>query len=137
MAVNRLRRYWWLYLITLVFSLLLLERFGKDPVATIYVCIAMTYIFGIFVYLYFLAKSSKNKNLFIPRRLIVDSEKIVSQSEGNVYNELPLTYIINAIERKSYWLLFIAKSQFIYIPKNAFISPEDAAAFRKLIPRKK
>nr|WP_262910405.1 YcxB family protein [Pontibacter silvestris] len=137
MAVNRLRRYWWLYLLSLTFSLLLLERFGEDPVATIYVCIALAYLVGIFIYLYFIANSSKNKNLFIPRRLIVYSEKIVSQSEDNVHNELPLSYIINAIERKSYWLLYIARSQFIYIPKKAFVSPEDMAAFRKLIPRRK
>ncbi|WP_394342101.1 YcxB family protein [Pontibacter virosus] len=58
---------------------------------------------------------------------------MTSTSEGNFHSEIPLKLIIKTVERESYWLLYIAKSQFIYIPKKVFMSQEDQATFRMLV----
>ncbi|MDX5419008.1 MAG: YcxB family protein [Hymenobacteraceae bacterium] len=130
---NRLRRFWWLYLLIIVFSLSSLDRFGNDSFITAYIIVSAVYLPGLIIYLYFWAVSPKNKNLFIPRFLTLDETMMTSSSEGNFHSEIPLKLILKAVERKSYWLLYIAKSQFLYIPKAVFTSPEDLATFKRLV----
>ena len=130
---NRLRRFWWLYLLMIIFSMASLDRFGEDSFITTYIIVSVLYLPGIIIYLYLWASSEKNRNLFIPHRLTIDENKITSTSEGNLHNELPLHFILNVVERKTYWLLYIAKSQFLYLPKAAFPTAEDQAEFRRLI----
>jgi hypothetical protein len=117
----------------IIFSIFSLDRFGDDSFITTYIIVSAIYIPGIIIYLYYWAASKNNRNLYIPHSLTVSDTCITSTSEGNVYNELPLHLIIKTVERKSYWLLYIARSQFIYIPKNVFSTAEDLAEFRKLI----
>jgi hypothetical protein len=130
---NRLRRYWWLYLAMIAFSLASLSKFGDDTFITAYILACGVYLVGLIIYLILWASSEKNRNPYIPHSLTVDENKITSSSVGDVHNEIPLKFIKKAVERKTYWLLYVAKSHFLYIPKAAFPTSEDGAAFRKLI----
>ncbi|WP_394341671.1 YcxB family protein [Pontibacter ramchanderi] len=62
---------------------------------------------------------------------------MTSTSEANFQSEIPLQLIIKAVERKGYWLLYIAKSQFIYIPKTVFQTQEGLVAFKRIVTRTK
>ncbi|SIT93604.1 YcxB family protein [Pontibacter indicus] len=132
-AENRLRRFWWLYLLMIIFSLSSLDRFGDDNFITTYIIVSAVYLPCLFIYLYFWATSRKNQNLFLPHSFTVDEKMMTSTSAGNFQSEIPLQLIIKTVERKSYWLLYIAKSQFIYIPKAVFPTQEDLATFKRLM----
>ncbi|PKV63109.1 hypothetical protein BD749_2948 [Pontibacter ramchanderi] len=136
-AENRLRRFWWLYLFMIIFCVSSLDRFGNDNFITIYILVSTIYLPGLFIYLYFWSKSQKNQNLFLPHALTMDEKIMTSTSEANFQSEIPLQLIIKAVERKGYWLLYIAKSQFIYIPKTVFQTQEGLVAFKRIVTRTK
>lgn len=117
----------------IIFCLSSLDRFGEDSLITTYIIVSAVYLPTLIIYLYFWATSQKNQNLFIPHYFTVNETMMTSTSEGNFHSEIPLKLIIKTVERESYWLLYIAKSQFIYIPKKVFMSQEDQATFRMLV----
>lgn len=66
------------------------------------------------------------------RQLTLEKEKLSMTADG-IYSELPYKHIQKIVETPDYLLLYIAKAQFVYIPKKAFADVADIKGFKKLI----
>ena len=138
LVLLKLKSYWWLYEMLILLSLLLLPRFEKDPVATFIVAFNLFYIPGIFIYLYYYVTSKDNRNVYRPHQLTFTTEKIIAYSgQDTVFdtpttNEVALNQIIRVREISHFWLLYLAKHQFVVIPKEVFKSSEDQEEFKRL-----
>lgn len=132
-AVNRLRRYWWLYLGCMLIATNHIWDFGKTDFDTFLVLFGFLYPPFLFFYLFIWTTSSKNKAIFSQRQLSMDENMIIAVDADGAKSEIPLSYVNRVVQRKAYWLLYIAKGQFIYIPRSAFSSDEDVSAFEEII----
>ncbi len=85
------------------------------------------------VYLWRFSVSDENKEFLSEKQLFFDSEKIkiidANQNEGII----PYQQIQFIKDSPNYWLLYIGKNQFFYIPKNIFNTPEDFDKFQQFI----
>jgi hypothetical protein len=134
LAQLRFRKSWPVYAFTIFFAVYLLNDFGKDTFSTFFVIYGMFLTPFVFLYLYFWTHSNKNKIVFVPRQLTIDNEKISTTIDGAL-SEIPLKYITKIIELKQYWLIYISKSQFVFVPKTVFHSESDCKEFEELIKR--
>jgi hypothetical protein len=89
----------------------------------------------VLTYYYFWANSSKNNTLFQDKQLTLENEKLSISSDG-IYSELSYKHIQKIVETTDYLLLYIAKAQFLYIPKTAFADLAEIESFLKLIKNK-
>lgn len=129
---RNLQKSWWYYSLCLLFSFYFLFSTDRSSFAIFMIVFGIVYLPLAMAYYYFWATSSKNKTLFMDRQLILENEKLSMTSDG-IYSELPYKHILNIVETKDYLLLYIAKAQFVYIPKMAFANAADIEGFKKLI----
>lgn len=82
--------------------------------------------------------SKDNRNIYLPRKLQFNSEKIISFSiQDTVFdtpttNEIANNQIIKKLKLGSFYLLYTSKAYFLVIPKNVFQSEDDRTQFEKL-----
>jgi hypothetical protein len=129
-STNRLRRFWWLYLLCIVSAVYAISHVDQNPLSILLVIFGLAYPPALFIYLYFWTTSKKNKAIFLDRKLIISDEKITALVEDNSKSEIQWKYIFRFVERRKYWLLYIAKGQFVYIPKEAFQTNDDLDNFK-------
>lgn len=52
--------------------------------------------------------------------------------EPSIINELPADSVINAVELKTYFVLYVSRSSFVVVPKDSFHTIEDVNEFKTL-----
>jgi hypothetical protein len=120
---------WWLYLfIWLVTVFLIFVKFDYFTVFMIVFSIIYPLML-VFTYWRY-ANSKDNKIAFIERYYEIDEEKMTAYLEDGTINPFKFSYIIKIRKRKEYWLLYISKSQFIYLPLSSFASENDFDRFK-------
>lgn len=62
-----------------------------------------------------------------------DDNFLIGKLSDGSEHKLNLENIIKTINRKEYYLIYISKHQFIYVPKYAFKSDEDRKTFEEKI----
>jgi len=126
----RLRKSWPIYALTLLLVIYFFNRYGEDTFATFFVIYGIILIPGMIAYLYYWTHSNENKIVFLPRQLAFDEEKISATVEGAI-SEIPIKFITKIVRLKNFWLIYISKSQFVFIPKDAFETDSDKDEFEK------
>lgn len=132
---KRLKKSWWLYLLMLALGFYYLPKFGDDSFSTFFTLFSFSYPFLMFTYLYFWANSKDHQPIFSKTNLSFDNEFMYLERNGNE-TKLNPNSIQKIISNTNYWMLYISKGQFIYIPKNIFYSNEDYNNFSSLIKSK-
>tara|TARA_R110002049_G_scaffold38978_1_gene120321 strand:+ start:8684 stop:9142 length:459 start_codon:yes stop_codon:yes gene_type:complete len=129
---KRLKKSWWLYLLMFLFGILYLKKFGEDNFSTFFTIFAFAYPILSIVYLYFWSSSKGHNPIFNETKLSFDTDYLYFERNGNESKLKPNT-IQKTISNANYWMLYISKGQFIYIPKSIFYSNEDYERFSSLI----
>jgi 5-bromo-4-chloroindolyl phosphate hydrolysis protein len=129
---RRLKKSWWLYLLMFILGAFHLQRFGEDSFSTFFTIFAFAYPFLTFSYLYFWSGSKGHNPIFQETKLTFDTDYLYFERNGNESKVNPNT-IQKVISNHAYWMLYISKAQFIYIPKNIFHSNEDCEKFSNII----
>jgi hypothetical protein len=132
-SLNRLRRYWWLYLTCFIFAFFHVPDFGRTEFSSFIVIFGFFYPMFLFVYLYFWTTSKKNRVVFLKRSYMIDDKKFTAKMEDGSTSEIPWNYVLHATERNNYWLFYIAKEQFLYFPKYAFKTKDDLDKFENIL----
>jgi YcxB-like protein len=127
------KKFWWLYAIILLGALVTTFDETKEPFDYFMIIVGYAYIPLISIYYYFWATSRKNKLLFAPRTVTFRENFLEIHTTEEVHSEITLRHVFKLVEQSDCLLLYIAKSQFIYIPKNAFINPNDMAVLLEAI----
>lgn len=130
-----LLRAWWLYAIILILAAV--NILSKDPVIRVigYFLLIFGCIWPIVsvLILRYRIFSKDNDNLFLERTLSFDQEHFFITDTSGVENKIPYSRIIKIKESKTFWLLYLAKYNFIYLPKNIFSTEQEREQFKKNI----
>ena len=130
------RQYWkrnWGWFLLPVFILSALAFHTSDVG---YVVIIL--VFGAFPFLllnaYFkIATRPHNRFLLLEKQLDMDNEQMIFHFEDDKTETVRWSDVINAEPFSSYYLLYLDKNRFFYIPKNIFYNDEDRIWFEREI----
>ena len=132
---RRFEKSWWLYVLMIILGTFHLQKFGEDNFSSFFTIFAFSYPFLTVAYLYFWTNSKGHKPIFSETSLSFDDDYLYFERNGNE-TKLDSSTIQKVISNTTYWMLYISKGQFIYIPKNIFYSNEDYNKFTVLIKEK-
>ncbi len=128
-----LKKRWWLILFILIVSFLISLTENKDN--DDYFIIIFGFIYPLIILLQYwqFANSKDNKIFLLEKNYEIDNEKIIGNLNDGTSSTIMNNHFIKAIQLKKSYLLYISKTQFIYIPKNAFQTEQDKNWFEKEI----
>jgi hypothetical protein len=132
---KNIRKRGWLYalLIILGFVHIFLYIFKQQESSIAWMIVCFTYPFVIYIYLYRFAHSKDQAGFLSEKQLFFDEEKIKLVESDGTNGSFPFSRIWSVREEPSFWMLYLSKSQFIYVPKNIFYNEEDFLLFQKSI----
>lgn len=133
--LTRFKKSWWLYLLMILLGIFNLPKFGADNFSTFFVFFSFTYPILLSIYLYFWASSKDHEPIFLKTNLSFNNEFLFFEREGNESKLVPNS-IQKVLSKNEYWLLYISKGQFIYVPKHIFHNTDEYDSFSKLIKQK-
>ena len=122
-------------MLLIVLGIFHLEKFGQDSFSTFFSIFAFAYPFIVFISLYFWANSKDHLPIFSKTDLSFDDDFIYFKRNDNETKLNPKT-IQKIVSNANFWMIYISKGQFIYVPKNIFYLDEDFKKFTALIKQK-
>lgn len=136
-AINRIKNFWFIYLFSFYAAFHYSKDFGEDKFASFMVIFGIGYLFLMFFYLYYWTWHPYNRIFYNKHYFLIDDYKITTVAENGDKSEMDFLAVVKQAKRDNYWLLYISASQFIYVPKDAFKSPEDVNRFEAIMENKK
>ncbi len=132
---TRFQKRGWFFILLFALALLhLYWYFNSDTYGNLvwaFICVVI--LLGIVVYLYQFAHAQSNQEFLSEKQLFFDSEKMkIVDAKGNE-GIIPYDNILFTKETSHYWLLYIDRTQFFYIPKSIFNTPEDFQLFQNYL----
>lgn len=123
------KKRWWFWACIIVVAGSSLAVNIDEPVVRFLTYFLIAYPFLLVLQYWKYAHSKDNKIFLMERFYRIDHEKIVGVMEDGTENTILLDHVIRKVGLKEFYLLYIAKTQFIYIPKASFRSGEDRKWF--------
>ena len=77
--------------------------------------------------------AAANKTIFTAESYHFENGIITAKLENQQETKLPINRILNVDKENSYYLLFVNKSAFYYLPKHVFNNDEDFAQFEEML----
>ncbi|MGV8094669.1 MAG: YcxB family protein [Mangrovibacterium sp.] len=135
-----LKKRWWLLAWVWILVVILLFMENRDALANFLIVFIVLFQILLIVQYWFYARSKDNKVFFLSRYYEIDTEKIVGFLEDGTSTPIKIEHFIRAIKIDNYNLLYLSKTQFIYLPNECFKSETDRQWFEKevlgkIVPR--
>ncbi len=132
--LTKLKKSWGIYVLLIIVALIHLAKygFGNDNLSTFFVVFAFVFPIINYVWLYFWTNSKGHHPILSETELSFDNEFLYFKRNDNE-TKLNPNSIQKVISNPDYWMLYISKGQFIYIPKHIFYTKNDFDMFSNLI----
>lgn len=104
-----------------------------EPSYIIWTVIGFGYLLFIYIYLYRFAYAKDKEDFLSEKQLFFNDSTIRIEEADGGFGEFPFTRINRIIDKGTFWMLYISKNQFLYIPKDIFYSEEDFERFQQSI----
>lgn len=131
-----LKKRWWLvaWVWILIITILLSGRIGLVEIFLL----AFIFLFQfIIVAQYWIYAHSKDNRLYLlPRYYEIDSDLIVEMMADGTSSTIKIERFIKVMKTTKYYLLFVAKNEYVYLPVEAFESQADREWFELEIVEK-
>lgn len=124
-ATKRLKTSWWLYIGYWGFAIFFLKDFNQSMLTRYMVIFGFAYPVAVFGFLLFWAYSQRKSVLMMERRFILEKDRLITIDEDDTKEEIQWKQLLKITAQPKYWLFYIAKGQFVCLPKDAFQSEED------------
>lgn len=98
--------------------------------------VILAYCIWLILYFWFYTNSKKNKIFFKKRHFEINDDFLICYLEDGSLDKIKIDNIIKVIKKPKYYLLFISKNNFIYLPLEIFSSSEDIKNFDSLFKSK-
>jgi hypothetical protein len=131
-----LKKRWWMISLMLLFGLFFIFKQNKDSFEYFLLFFAFFYPIILLIQYWRYANSKENKLFLIERFFEISEDSITGILTDGSKSIVKLDNIIKVTTLKKYYLLYISKSQFIYIPKNSFMNQQDQEWFTNEIIKK-
>ncbi|GAA3569323.1 hypothetical protein GCM10022395_18750 [Snuella lapsa] len=116
----------------ILLGLLNLKTFNESSFSSFVVIFSLAYPIVTFLFLYLWTHAKAHNPIFSTTNLLFDNEFIyfhVNKNETKLHHES----IQKVVSNKIYWLLYVSKGQFVYIPKDIFYTQDDFNKFSVMI----
>jgi hypothetical protein len=123
------KRSWWMILVLFGLSLRNIYEYQDYFVSSIIVIFLLLFQFAIWRRL----GAAANKAIFTAKSFSFENGMITAQLPDGQQTQLPFLKLYHIIQEKNYYLLFVNKSAFYYLPKSVFSSEEDFKHLIKLL----
>jgi len=127
---------WWLIAWIWILAIIVRLQDKYDYFAYFLIVFAIAFPILIVIQFWKYAKSKDNKIMLLERHYEIDTEKINGIIDQDTYSPIKLEHFIKVVMIRKTYLLYIAKSQFIYIPIDSFESESDREWFENEIIKK-
>ena len=129
LIVIYLKRRWWMISLTIFMGFLFLLKNEKESLDYFFIFFGFFYPIIILIQYWRFASSRENSLFLIERYYEISEDELIGKLSDGSESTIKKANFIKSIELKSYYLLYISKSQFVYIPKKAFINQDDEDFF--------
>jgi hypothetical protein len=129
LLIRYFKKRWWLLAWLWIIAISLLFIPGRDYFKTFFIVFAAIYPMLLVYRLWRFSHSKDNKIFFIRRELKITDDLIEDSLEDGTVYPMKIDYFIRHEKIKENYLLFVAKSNFLVIPKTAFEKEEDLQWF--------
>jgi hypothetical protein len=131
---NYLRRRWWSLALGLILLILFAVAFVYAPEAIQLVHYAAIAVLVLFPALYVLrfyrfAFSERNAAFFEERSARIDDRTLTVRFDDGTEDTIPWDKVVQIRDFGNYFLIYVSRRQFAYLPKSAFPRQEDLDSF--------
>jgi hypothetical protein len=131
-----LKKRWWLvaWIWILIVILLLSRQIGLVEI----ILLALILLFQVVIIgqYWFYAHSKDNRIYLLSRYYEIDTDRIVETMEDGTSSTIKTERFINVLKTSGYYLLYVARNEYIYLPVGAFQSLADREWFENVILNK-
>jgi len=127
------KRRWWIIALLILFSAYNFFKIEEESAKIVWVLFPIVYIIALYFQNRWFAYSKKNAIFFNERKLFFDENMMRFEIENKTTSEVLYSNIIEIKQLENCWMLYIAKHQFIHVPKNIFYKEEDFERFKEYI----
>lgn len=131
-----LKKRWWLvaWIWILIVILLFSGRIGFIEIALLALILLFQVIIVVQYWIY--AHSKDNKLYLLSRHYEIDTNQIVELMEDGTSSTIKTERFIKVMKTTRYYLLYVARNEYIYLPVSAFQSLADLEWFENEIVNK-
>jgi hypothetical protein len=130
------KKRWWLIIWILIIGVLFSTSKSRGSTEIFIIFFSFAYPFLIAFQYWRFSNSKDNKVFFLEREFEVFQDRIIATLSDGTSSTIMIKHFIKVIELKNSYLLYSSKTQFMYIPKNAFQSETDKIWFEQEIIKK-
>lgn len=123
------KKSWWVYVLVLILVMIMTEVDNQESLTLFLGVFTILYPFFYAIQLWKFVKSKSNKLLSSERLYEIDNEKIQGIFDEVTHSTIKLDHFIKVEFISNTYLLFLSKSQFIYIPVESFEQESDRMWF--------
>jgi len=131
-----IKKKWWLLAWIWALILILLLDNNKDSIELFLVLFLFLFQILLVVQYWRYAYSKENKVFLLERHYEIAPGIISASMEDGTLQPLKTEHFIKVFKTKEYYLLYIAKAQFIYLPVDSFSNSTDKQWFEDEIIKK-
>lgn len=126
-----LKKRWWLFvLIAIMLALQFLPGIKSDPfMIVLFIALPLMVLFQLWRF----ANARENRNFFKTHYHIITKSSFSTYMEDGSQSTVQLTAFVKVDKVNTTYLLYLSKSQFVFIPETAFKSESDRIWFHRNI----
>jgi len=131
-----LKKRWWLvaWIWILIIILLFSGHIGFVEIALLSLILLFQVI--IIAQYWFYAHAKDNKLYLLSRYYEIDTDRIIETMEDGTSSTIKTERFIKVMKTSSYYLLYVARNEYVYLPVSAFESLADCEWFEDAIATK-
>lgn len=128
LVINWIATRWWILVIVFCTAFIL-----KTEVGNFFKVFSFLYPAFVVIYLWFYAKTKQNKAFFKERYYKIDGSTLYCETKYNETGTVNLDTVVKVKKRRNYYLVYLSKAQFFYIPVKSFKNQEDIGTFTHIL----
>ncbi len=128
LVINWIATRWWILVIFFCTDFIL-----KTEVGNFFKVFSFLYPVFVVIYLWFYAKTKQNIAFFKERHYKIDGSTMYCETKDNETGTVNLDTVVKVMKRRNYYLVYLSRAQFFYIPVKAFKNREDIGTFTQIL----
>lgn len=133
LVTNSFKKRIWMFLILWLISIFIISKETKSAFDIYILVISIALPLYYILWFWRFSHSDENRIFFLERYYTINEEEFIGYLNDGNHNTLKNEYFIRYLKLYNSYLLYISKSQFIYIPETSFKNSNDLNWFKNNI----
>jgi hypothetical protein len=125
LIISYLKRRWWMIAIMVLLGISFLLKNEKDSFDYFFIFFSFFYPIILIIQYWRFANSKQNRLFLVERYFEISEDALVGKLKDGSESIIKKENFIKAVQLRDYYLIYISKGQFVFIPKKAFMNQQD------------